>query len=161
MTSHSVLSSTGSPLPWWRPRKTRSWSSVRAPYSDCRPGWRRAADPSGAGGDSEPGQGMGRGPDPQRRLVQDAEELLGFLRERRFGAADALRHARILVQAADLVTRARQHTDPEQTVFAVRDRYMAEAVGGILNDPSTKVSLWAHNGHITKSRHGGSVPATG
>ncbi|MET9864660.1 erythromycin esterase family protein [Streptomyces sp. NPDC006386] len=38
---------------------------------------------------------------------------------------------------------------------------MAEAVGGLLNDPSTKVALWAHNGHITKSRHGGSVPATG
>lgn len=31
MTSHSVLSSTGSPLPWWRPRRTRSWPSARAP----------------------------------------------------------------------------------------------------------------------------------
>ncbi|MEU3162340.1 erythromycin esterase family protein [Streptomyces griseoincarnatus] len=103
----------------------------------------------------------GSHPDPQRRLVHDAEELLGFLREYGPGAADALRHARILVQAADLVTRSGQHTDPEQTVFAARDRYMAEAVGELLNDPSTKIALWAHNGHITKSRHGGTVPAMG
>ncbi|AJF70363.1 erythromycin esterase family protein [Streptomyces vietnamensis] len=103
----------------------------------------------------------GSRPDPQRRLVHDAEELLGFLHGHGPGAADALRHARILVQAADLVTRTRQHTDAEQTVFAARDRFMAEAVGELLNDPSTKIALWAHNGHITKSRHGGAVPAMG
>ncbi|MFE9646181.1 erythromycin esterase family protein [Streptomyces sp. NPDC006365] len=103
----------------------------------------------------------GSHPDPQRRLVHDAEELLEFLRERAPEAADLLRHARILVQAADLVTRSRQHTDPEQTVFAARDRYMAEAVGELLDDPSAKVALWAHNGHITKSRYGRAVPALG
>ncbi|MBT2442768.1 erythromycin esterase family protein [Streptomyces sp. ISL-36] len=103
----------------------------------------------------------GSQPDPQRHLVHDAEALLEFLRGRAPEAVDALRHARILVQAADLVTRARQHKDPDQTVFAARDRYMAEAVGELLNDPSTKIALWAHNGHITKSRHGGAVPAMG
>ncbi|MDX3798862.1 erythromycin esterase family protein [Streptomyces sp. AK04-3B] len=103
----------------------------------------------------------GSQPGPQRRLVQDAEELLGFLDGRGPGAADAIRHARILVQAADLVTRARQHTDPEQTVFAARDRYMAEAVEELLSDPSTKIALWAHNGHIGKGRSGGAVPSMG
>ncbi|MFD9516236.1 erythromycin esterase family protein [Streptomyces sp. NPDC059979] len=65
------------------------------------------------------------------------------------------------ILAADLVTRARQHRDPEQTVYAARDRYMADAVGTILEDPSARIALWAHNGHITKSRHGGEVPALG
>ncbi|MGK5627468.1 erythromycin esterase family protein [Streptomyces sp. URMC 123] len=103
----------------------------------------------------------GSRPDPQRRLVLDAEEVLAYLRKLGPDAADALRHAQVLVRAADLVTRARHHADPEQTVFAARDRYMADAVGTILEDPSAKVALWAHNGHITKSRHGGAVPALG
>ncbi|WP_329106148.1 erythromycin esterase family protein [Streptomyces sp. NBC_01439] len=103
----------------------------------------------------------GSRPDPQRRLVLDAEEVLAYLRGHGPEAADALRHVQVLVRAADLVTRARQHTDPEQTVFAARDRYMADAVGTILEDPSAKVALWAHNGHITKSRHGGAVPTLG
>ncbi|CAL9467336.1 erythromycin esterase family protein [Streptomyces sp. enrichment culture] len=103
----------------------------------------------------------GAHPDPERRLVRDAEELVVFLRGHGPGAADALRHARILVRAADLVTRPRRHTDPGQTVFAARDRYMAEAVGELLTDPSTKIALWAHNGHITKTRYGGAVPAMG
>lgn len=100
-------------------------------------------------------------PDPQRRLVHQAGELLSFLHGAGPEAADALRHAGILVRAADLATRARQHADPEQTVFAARDRYMAEAVGQLLNDPSAKIALWAHNGHITKSRCAGAVPAMG
>ncbi|MFV2120363.1 erythromycin esterase family protein [Streptomyces sp. Act-28] len=103
----------------------------------------------------------GSQPDPRRRLVRDAEELLEFLHVHGAGAADVLRHARILVRAADLVTRARQHTDPEQTASAARDRYMAEAVGELFDDPSAKVALWAHNGHITRGRRGGTVPAMG
>jgi erythromycin esterase len=103
----------------------------------------------------------GSRPDPLRRLVHDAEQLLNLLRRQSPEAADAIRHARTLVQAADLVTRARQHTDPEQTVFAARDQYMAEAVGELLDDPSTRIALWAHNGHITKSHHGGAVPTLG
>lgn len=105
----------------------------------------------------------GSRPDPQRRLVRAAEELREFLHRLGPGpdAADALRHARILVRAADVVTRPRQHTDPEQTAFAARDRYMAEAVRELADDPSTKIALWAHNGHITKSRYGGGTPALG
>ncbi|MFG3490063.1 erythromycin esterase family protein [Streptomyces sp. NPDC047972] len=98
----------------------------------------------------------GSQPDPQRRLVRDAEELLAFLRGHGPGAADAIRHTRILLQAADLVTRARQHT-----VFAARDRFMAEAVEELLDDPSIRIALWAHNGHIAKSRHGDAIPAMG
>lgn len=94
------------------------------------------------------------------RIPADAEELAEFLGGRGPDAADALRHARILVRAADLVTRARQHTDPEQTVFAARDRYTAEALAAdLLEDPSAKIALWAHNGHLTKNR--GAVPALG
>ncbi|MFJ6934711.1 erythromycin esterase family protein [Streptomyces sp. NPDC101132] len=103
----------------------------------------------------------GSRPDPQRRLAHEAEELLEFLRELAPEAADVLRHARILAQAADLVTRERHHTDPGQTVFAARDRHMAGNLGRVLDDPSVKVALWAHNGHITKSRYDGAVPALG
>ncbi|WP_206504156.1 erythromycin esterase family protein [Streptomyces chrestomyceticus] len=96
----------------------------------------------------------GQHPDPRRRLVREAEDLAAFVRERFPEAQEAVRHARILVRAADLVTRDRLHDDPRQTVYAVRDRYMAEAVQELLAAPSTKVVLWAHNGHIAKSAHG-------
>ncbi|WP_435207992.1 erythromycin esterase family protein [Streptomyces sp. bgisy034] len=103
----------------------------------------------------------GSRPDLQQQMVRDAEELLGFLHRHHPETADALRHARILVRAADLVTGARIHADPEKTVSANRDRYMAEAVREVLSDPSAKVALWAHNGHVTKGRRGGAVPALG
>ncbi|WP_329394994.1 erythromycin esterase family protein [Streptomyces melanogenes] len=96
----------------------------------------------------------GQYPDPRRRLVHAAEELVDFLCDDAPDAAEAIRHARILAQAADLVTRKRLHEDPEQTVYAVRDRYMADWVGELLDVPSTKVALWAHNGHIAKSWYG-------
>ncbi|MET9439086.1 erythromycin esterase family protein [Streptomyces sp. NPDC006551] len=38
---------------------------------------------------------------------------------------------------------------------------MADAVGTVLEDPSTRIALWAHNGHISKGRYGGGVPALG
>ncbi|CAM5458566.1 succinoglycan biosynthesis [Streptomyces spiroverticillatus] len=91
----------------------------------------------------------GSQPDPERQLVRGAEELSRLLTP--YGS-DAARHARNLVRAADLVTRPRQHTDPEQTVFAVRDRYMADALEA---EPSAKIALWAHNGHIGTTHHGG------
>ncbi|MFE6225526.1 erythromycin esterase family protein [Streptomyces sp. NPDC057854] len=106
----------------------------------------------------------GSRPDPRQRLVRDAEEALAYVRRHgreATGSADALRHAEILVRAADLVTRPGHHEDPEQTVFAARDRAMADAVGAILEDPEAKVALWAHNGHVTKGRHAGAVPTLG
>ncbi|GAB2617490.1 erythromycin esterase family protein [Streptomyces capparidis] len=104
----------------------------------------------------------GSRPDPGQRLLRDAEALLDLVLGTAPEAADAIRHARILCRAADLATRPRRHGDPERTVFAVRDRYMADAVGDLLGDPSAKVALWAHNGHIAAARYGGgAVPALG
>ncbi|MEV7525073.1 erythromycin esterase family protein [Streptomyces sp. NPDC091371] len=101
----------------------------------------------------------GSRPDPDRLLFHDAEKLLDFLLGNASEETDAVRHARILTQAADLVTRPRRHTDPERTVYAARDRYMAAAVGELLADPSARVALWAHNGHIATSGRGTAVPA--
>jgi erythromycin esterase len=100
----------------------------------------------------------GSRPDPDRRLVGDAERLLAAL-DGLPDAAEALPHARIVARAADLVTRPRSHPDAERTVYAARDRYMADAVDELLADPATRVALWAHNGHIAADRHtGGAAP---
>lgn len=99
----------------------------------------------------------GSRPDPRQGLMHEAEKLLEFVRgydepDTPAGAV-AVRHARILVRAADLVTRGGQHPDPERTVSAARDRYMAQAVEEILDgDPAAKVVLWGHNSHIAKAR---------
>ncbi|MET4927310.1 erythromycin esterase family protein, partial [Streptomyces sp. PSRA5] len=77
----------------------------------------------------------GSRPDPGQKLMHEAEKLLEYVRgyEDTPAGAVAVRHARILVRAADLVTRNGQHPDPERTVSAARDRYMAEAVEEILD----------------------------
>ncbi|MEV5593038.1 erythromycin esterase family protein [Streptomyces sp. NPDC052496] len=94
----------------------------------------------------------GQHPDPRQRMVRDAEELVTFVQNRFPEAEEAVRHARILARAADLVTRDRVHDDPQRTAGAARDRYMAEAVTELLAaEPSAKVALWAHNGHLAKS----------
>ncbi|MFJ4879464.1 erythromycin esterase family protein [Streptomyces sp. NPDC088745] len=101
----------------------------------------------------------GSHPDPDRRLMRQAEELLHLLQPY---DSDAARHAHHLVRAADLVTRPRQHPDPEQTLFAVRDRHMADALDAQLAaDPSAKVALWAHNGHIATTLYGGATRPLG
>ncbi|MCX5206543.1 erythromycin esterase family protein [Streptomyces sp. NBC_00237] len=101
----------------------------------------------------------GSRPDPGQRLVREAEELVRLLEPH---GSDTLRHARNLVRAADLVTRPWQHTDPEQTLFAVRDRHMADALEAELAAaPAAKTVLWAHNGHIGKARHGGAIRTLG
>ncbi|MFI6283924.1 erythromycin esterase family protein [Streptomyces sp. NPDC051018] len=105
--------------------------------------------------------------DTPRRDTDEPRHQAGALPEAAEGprereAAEAVRHARILVRAADLVTRPRQHSDPDRTVFAARDRYMAEAVTELVeSDPRARVAFWAHNGHITRGRYGAGVPATG
>ncbi|MEU9037407.1 erythromycin esterase family protein [Streptomyces sp. NPDC048352] len=103
----------------------------------------------------------GSRPDPEQRLVHDAERLLDFLVANAPGEADALRHARILRQAADVVTLPRWHREGRRTASAARDRYMADAVSGLLADPSARVALWAHNGHITAAPSGRTAPALG
>lgn len=114
-------------------------------------------------------------PDPEQTLMHRAEALAGFLAGLRASRepgpetekdaddlGEVLEHARILVRAADLVTRAPGHHAGEDSVFAVRDRYMAEAVDRIVDDdPAARVIVWAHNGHIAKSTYGAQVPALG
>lgn len=97
----------------------------------------------------------GSRPDPEQKLMREAEQLLEYVRgyEDTPAGAVAVRHARILVRAADLVTRSGRHPDPERTVLAARDRYMAEAVADVLEDEgSAKVVLWGHNSHVAKAR---------
>ncbi|WP_406474427.1 erythromycin esterase family protein [Streptomyces platensis] len=77
-------------------------------------------------------------------------------------AAEALEHARILTRAADLVTRSAGPPSGDDSVFAARDRYMADAVTRLLDDdPAARVIVWAHNGHIAKGTYGDGVPALG
>ncbi|MFJ2738623.1 erythromycin esterase family protein [Streptomyces sp. NPDC087440] len=107
----------------------------------------------------------GSRPDPAQRLMRQAEELADLVRPYDTDSdADhhPVRHAARLVRAADLVTRPRQHTDPEQTLFAARDRYMADALEAELSDaPAAKIALWAHNGHIGTTRYGAAVRPLG
>ncbi|MFB6532457.1 erythromycin esterase family protein [Streptomyces noursei] len=120
-------------------------------------------------------------PDPEQALMCRAEELVGFLADHQeefaqCAAADhadrvpepaddidqVLEHARILVRAADLVTRSPDLCSGEDSVFAVRDRYMADAVARLVDDnPEGRVVVWAHNGHIAKGMYGEGVPAMG
>ena len=110
-------------------------------------------------------------PDPEQALLRRAEALAGFLEDHReefarhttVDAADeALEHARILIRAADLVTRSPGLCSGENSVFAVRDRYMADAVARLVDDsPEARVIVWAHNGHLAKGTYGDGVPALG
>ncbi|MFG2485162.1 erythromycin esterase family protein [Streptomyces virginiae] len=118
----------------------------------------------------------GTGPDPEQRLLHRAQAVAGFLDDNRAkfaeltspeAVAEAARHARILCRAADLVTRSLDPGSPQDNVFAVRDRHMAEAVvrlaesGGGSGGTAGPVALWAHNGHIAKGVYGNGVPALG
>ncbi|MFJ5800986.1 erythromycin esterase family protein [Streptomyces decoyicus] len=110
-------------------------------------------------------------PDPEQAFLRRAEALAGFLEDHReefarrttVDAADeALEHARILVRAADLVTRSPDLRSGEDSVFAVRDRYMADAVSRLVDgSPQARVIVWAHNGHLAKGTYGDGVPALG
>lgn len=91
---------------------------------------------------------------------------------------DIVKHARILVRAADeLAPRvnsllravvSRSFLDPlldqstgEESAFAVRDRAMADAVARLMDDdPTSRVMVWAHNGHLAKGTYGGRVTAS-
>ncbi|MFJ3953066.1 erythromycin esterase family protein [Streptomyces libani] len=110
-------------------------------------------------------------PDPQQALLHRAEALAGFLADHRENFAqhttaeaadEALEDARILTRAADLVTRSADLRSGENSVFAVRDRYMADAVTRLVDDsPQARVIVWAHNGHLAKGTYGDAVPALG
>lgn len=75
---------------------------------------------------------------------------------------EAAGHARTLRQSAVLASRPMRHADPQQTVSAVRDLFLADNVDRLLRDPEVKVAVWAHNGHVMTGHHGGGpVPAMG
>ncbi|MFF3676367.1 erythromycin esterase family protein [Streptomyces sp. NPDC002120] len=112
----------------------------------------------------------GARPDPARRLYEEAGELAGFLEEHRAGLAartspeaadDAIRHARILVRCADLITLPLEPDPGEESLHAVRDRHMAGAVDALVDATGDRVAVWAHNGHIAKGTYGAGVPALG
>ncbi|GAA0360996.1 hypothetical protein GCM10009530_08000 [Microbispora corallina] len=107
------------------------------------------------------GKRLGVGPPLDRRIEADARRVEDFLA----GASlpdEALAHARIVHQSADLASRPLRHPDPAQTVSVARDRYLADNVDLLLTDPDARVALWAHNGHIMKGDHsGGSMPTMG
>jgi erythromycin esterase len=94
----------------------------------------------------------GSAPDPARLMVREAELLITFLAAK--GAdEEVLRHARILERVGDLVCRSKEHKDPAETVFSVRDAYLAEAVARLADeDPSRRIAVWAHNGHLAAGR---------
>lgn len=96
-------------------------------------------------------------------LTAASAELVADLATLRAVPADVVRHARILQQVADVATRPRQHEDPARTVFAARDRYMADGVADLLlADPTAKVALWAHNTHLAKrARSSAAAPPLG
>ncbi|WP_435603014.1 erythromycin esterase family protein [Streptomyces sp. bgisy130] len=110
-------------------------------------------------------------PDPTQALLHRAGTLAAFLEHHHTEFArhttpetadEALEHARILTRAADLVTRSADPPSGENSVFAARDRYMADAVTRLLDDdPAARVIVWAHNGHIAKGTYGDGVPALG
>ncbi|WP_336322339.1 erythromycin esterase family protein [Streptomyces lavendofoliae] len=104
----------------------------------------------------------GSRPDPEQALRRRAEEVARHLADRADADEDLVEHARILVRAADLVTRSLDQSAGEESAFAVRDRAMADAVARLVDgDPAARVMVWAHNGHIAKGTYGNRVPALG
>ncbi|MFH8727039.1 erythromycin esterase family protein [Streptomyces termitum] len=101
-------------------------------------------------------------PDPEQALRRRAEEVARHLADRADADDDLVEHARILVRAADLVTRSLDQSAGEESVYAVRDRAMADAVARLVDaDPAARVMVWAHNGHIAKGTYGNGVAALG
>ncbi|MGW7198665.1 erythromycin esterase family protein [Streptomyces chryseus] len=104
----------------------------------------------------------GSRPDPEQALRHHAEEVARHLADRDDADDDVVEHARILVRAADLVTRSLDQSAGEESAFAVRDRAMADAVARLVDDdPTARVMVWAHNGHLAKGTYGDRVTALG
>ncbi|MFJ3858298.1 erythromycin esterase family protein [Streptomyces sp. NPDC090085] len=104
----------------------------------------------------------GSRPDPEQELRQRAEDVARHLTDHADADAELVDHARILVRAADLVTRSLDQSAGEESAFAVRDRAMADAVARLVDaDPAARVMVWAHNGHLAKGTYGDRVTAPG
>jgi erythromycin esterase len=130
-------------------RSSASVSAVREFLAESVPD-RLAAFEEGFGflSDAQPGSA----PDKEQVVVREAKQLMPFL-EAKGASAEVLLHARILERAGDLVSRAKENKDPAETLFAVRDAYMASAVGRLADeDPTRRIAVWAHNGHLAAGR---------
>lgn len=80
------------------------------------------------------------------------------------GGAEPVREAlvRTVWQSADLAGRTHKAENPRESVSSVRDRYLADNVDLLLDDPGAKVAIWAHNGHVMRGHYsGGSIAAMG
>lgn len=130
-------------------RGSASLAAVRGFLAESVP-HRLAAFEEGFGflEDAQPGSA----PDPSRLVVREAQQLIPFL-EAKGASEEVLEHARILERVAELVGRAKEHKDPAETVFAARDAYLAKAVEKLADeDPTRRIAVWAHNGHLAASR---------
>lgn len=108
-----------------------------------------------------------------RRAIALAGELVAFLsanekelvrRTSEVEFEEAAWHARTLAQSAAVKSRfGPGRKRPEHTAHAVRDLYMARNVRRILDaePPGTKMVVWAHNGHVSKSAIFGGVSSMG
>ncbi len=114
------------------------------------------------------------GIDPQR-CADSAAAVGTFLEQAAPGTAESVRECLALLSAsrpgsradsgrglyADLITRPLQPNPGRESLFAVRERYMAEAVTALVEGSADRVAVWAHNGHITKGTCAAGVPALG
>lgn len=99
-------------------------------------------------------------PESTLHQVEDLAAALG-----RYTSATPIReHARVRRQAAALVRSARLATAPRDpargtdSIYALRDKLMAEAVTNLTNtvtNPGPAVAVWAHNGHIQAGQTAG------
>ncbi|GAA2957260.1 MULTISPECIES: erythromycin esterase family protein [Streptomyces] len=104
----------------------------------------------------------GSRPDPEQALRHYAEEVARHLADHDDANDDLVEHARILVRVADLVTRSLDQSAGEDSAFAARDRAMADAVARLVDDdPTARIMVWAHNGHLAKGTYGDRVTALG
>ncbi|GGV28465.1 succinoglycan biosynthesis [Streptomyces filipinensis] len=104
------------------------------------------------------------------QLLAEARDLERFLLEERpriaahLGDAvvdHALRHARLIVAAADVVSRPPRGDGEGTGALAARDRHMAQEVISLQEGSGGKVAVWAHNGHVCTDRYAQDIPAMG
>ncbi|MGW2641627.1 erythromycin esterase family protein [Streptomyces sp. NPDC001348] len=104
------------------------------------------------------------------QLLAEAHELERYLEEQRPRLAShsgeatverALRHARLIVAAADVASLPPRGEGQEPGALATRDRYMAQAVISLQERTGGKVAVWAHNGHVCTDRYARDIPAMG
>ncbi|MBA8824343.1 erythromycin esterase [Saccharopolyspora lacisalsi] len=105
-------------------------------------------------------------PDP---ILRSAEEIVEVLdRQEPAGSPDeharARQHVTYLVRAAQLATAPRDPAAGEASMYAVRDRLMAEAATEVTSTQAgtgPAVAVWAHNGHLQSGQRPEQVPTMG